>query len=150
MGIISNLGRMDQDKAAKYVGIGILLAIIFGSAIMVSKSLYDNATAWQDDADNKALLERNLGIISEAEYQIRQIENEKAYYLMRLQALYVTNIGKIGVNIGLFLVFIGFVGLGINGSGDEKTRRLFLTIAAIVIFVMMFTTFFSGISITLV
>ena len=147
MGIISGLGRMDQDKAAKYVGIGILVAIVFGSVLMVSKSVYTMAEDWRTAANDKATNDYDLGFISAAQRDLIQAENWKIFYNMRVQGLWVTNIAKVIVNLGLLLVFIGFVGLGLNASADEKTRRLFLTIAAIIIFIMLFTTFFAGVTV---
>ena len=45
------------------------------------------------------------------------------------------------------LLFIGFIGYATNDRIDEKTKRMHLTIAAIVLFVMMLTTFYTQIGI---
>ena len=140
---------MDQEKAVRYVVIGIIIAIIFGSAIMVSTHIYAQANTWMGDELSKLSYDLGQGVISQSQYDMKEISIMNTYHLMRIQELYVVNISKVLVNVGLLLVFIGFVGLGVNGSGDEKTRRMYLIIATIIIFVMMITTFYSGISINL-
>ena len=58
------------------------------------------------------------------------------------------NIARVGVNISLFFILVGFLGFAVNDKIEEKTRRIFLIIAGLILFVIMFTTFFASITIS--
>ncbi|MFX1307321.1 MAG: hypothetical protein ACFFDG_10955, partial [Promethearchaeota archaeon] len=75
-------------------------------------------------------------------------EIEKTMYWMQFQDVIFMNIARVGVNISLFFILIGFLSFAVNDKIDEKTRRIFLIIAGLILFVIMFTTLFSSISIS--
>ena len=66
---------------------------------------------------------------------------------MEYQVIIIGNIARIGVNVGLFFIVIGFLSFALNDKFDEKTRRIYLVLAGAILFVIMLTTFFSQIAI---
>jgi hypothetical protein len=68
-------------------------------------------------------------------------------YWMEYQVIIVGNIARIGVNVGLFFIVIGFLSFALNDKFDEKSRRIYLILAGAILFVIMVTTFFSQIAI---
>ncbi len=147
MGLFDNISRWDKDKAAKLLAWGIFIAIIFGTIIVISKSLAIGAADWRAYADAENLQNYQEGLYGYQEYLLRQDEISRMELWMGYQEIIFVNLARIGINIGLFLTFLGFVGFATNNSLDDQTRRTALIIAAIVIFVMMLTTFYTQISI---
>ncbi len=125
---------ISQEKATKYVVIGIILAVGFGTLILISGSLADttNITAWHtyEDAINQDNLDK--GIIGYSEWQARDKEILRTTQWMAEQKLYLGSIGKIGMNLGLILVIIGFIGFATNGQLDENTRRTCIILAGVI------------------
>jgi hypothetical protein len=68
-------------------------------------------------------------------------------YWMEYQVIIIGNIAKIGVNVGLFFIVVGFLSFALNDKFDERSRRIYLILAGAILFVIMLTTFFSQISI---
>jgi len=67
---------------------------------------------------------------------------------MEFQDVIFMNVARVGVNIALVFIVIGFLSLGVAEDIDERTRRIYLIIAGLILFVIMFTTFFASISIS--
>jgi uncharacterized membrane protein len=68
-------------------------------------------------------------------------------YWMEYQVIIVGNIARIGVNVGLFFIVVGFLSFALNDKFDEKSRRIYLILAGAILFIIMVTTFFSQIAI---
>ena len=58
------------------------------------------------------------------------------------------NIARIGVNVGLICVMIGFIGYSADNEMDPKKRQLSFILAALIIVVVMFTALTTGVTIS--
>jgi len=143
---ISSIGS-DKSKAARYIIIGLIVAVIFGVLIGISKSLAANAGTWESAQIAVYQHLRDIGAIGEQDLVLKTADIHYWADVMVAQEIFVTNIARIGVSIGLVLITIGFIGFAINDSLDERTRRASLVLAAVVMFVLIVTTFFTNISI---
>lgn len=143
---ISSIGS-DKNKAARYIVIGFIVAVIFGTVLGTSKYLSLNASDWATNQKALNLEYVNLGLMSDQEYDEKAAQIDLAAAWMVALYLPLSSFARIGVSIGLILVMIGFVGIGINDSIDERTRRIALVFAAVVLFVLMFTIFFTNLTI---
>lgn len=143
---ISSIGS-DKQKAARYIIIGLIIAVIFATLIGISKSLAANATSWAAYQDLINAYNRDTGLYGQSEYLLKAQEIILWTAWMSAQEVYIATLAQIGVNIGLILLFIGFIGFSINDSLDERTRRASLVLAAAAMFVLILTTFFTQISI---
>ncbi len=128
---------MSQEKATKYLVIGIILAVAFGTLIIISFSLTANASVWSDYENALNLKNLNEGVYGIQEYNARATEITLTATWMAQQQLYLGTIGRIGMNIGLILVIIGFIGYATNNQMDEHTRRTCIFIAGLVVFVLL-------------
>jgi D-serine dehydratase len=138
---------MDKEKATKFLIYGLLVAIIFGTILMISKSIADNAGIWLNIEIQQNEINYMQGLYGYNDY-VEKLE--KAYllsYWMRFQVVIVGNIARIGVNIGLFFIVVGFLSFALNDQFDEKSRRIYLILAGTILFVIMVTTFFSQIAV---
>ncbi|MFX1275623.1 MAG: hypothetical protein ACFFBP_11690 [Promethearchaeota archaeon] len=143
---MSSIGS-DKDKAARYIIGGLIIAVIFGTVVGISKAIALNATAWGAYQNNLNTENLDQGVYGQTEYDARAREIATMTLWMAQQDLYIATIAMFGVNLGLVLLTVGFVGFAINDSLDERTRRASLVLAAVVIFALMFTSLFSGITI---
>ncbi|MHA2129991.1 MAG: hypothetical protein ACW99L_08465, partial [Promethearchaeota archaeon] len=82
------------------------------------------------------------------DYVKRQEEIDRIRFWMEWQDVIFMNIARVGVNIALLFVLVGFLSFALNDKIDERTRRISLYIAGLILFVLMFTTFFASISIS--
>ena len=138
---------MDKEKATKFLIYGLLVAIIFGTILMISKSISDNAYTWFLIESQQNEMNYMQGLYGYNDY-IEKIERATLlYYWMDFQVVIVGNIARIGVNIGLFFIVIAFFSFALNDQFDEKSRRIYLILAGAILFVIMVTTFFSQIAI---
>jgi D-serine dehydratase len=138
---------MDKEKATKFLIYGLLVAIIFGTILMISKSIADNAGIWLNIEIQQNEINYMQGLYGYNDY-VEKLE--RAYllsYWMRFQVVIVGNIARIGVNIGLFFIVVGFLSFALNDQFDEKSRRIYLILAGTILFVIMVTTFFSQIAV---
>ena len=138
---------MDKEKATKFLIYGLLVAIIFGTILMISKSIADNAGIWLNIEIQQNEINYMQGLYGYNDY-VEKLE--RAYllsYWMRFQVVIVGNIARIGVNIGLFFIVIAFFSFALNDQFDEKSRRIYLILAGTILFVIMVTTFFSQIAV---
>jgi hypothetical protein len=139
---------LDKKKATKYIVYGLIAAILFGLIMMISRSIAQNAWTWQNLANQQNSTDFWNGVYGYTDYVKRQQEINEIRYWMEWQDVIFMNIARVGVNIALFFILIGFLSFALNEQIDEKTRRISLVISALVLFVMMFTTFFASISIS--
>ncbi len=137
----------NKEKAMKFLIYGLLTAVIFGTILMISKSIADNAGTWQNLDNQQNEMNYMQGIYGYNDYIERLEKTALIAYWMQYQEVIVGNIARIGVNVGLIFIMIAFVSFALNDKLDERTRRISLTLAGVVLFVVMFTTFFSNIAI---
>lgn len=142
-GFFEKLPQMDKEKATRYVVKGLVAAVIFATIMMVSGAIALNATAWSNlfnQYNSEGFL---AGLYGYHEY----LEIGRQITLIRLgmqsQQIYVVNIARIGANIALVFIAIGFIGFAINEKLDSRTRWTCLIIAGIILIVMLFGTFFT-------
>jgi hypothetical protein len=139
---------MDKNKATKYIVKGLVVAILFGLMMMISRSIAQNASTWKSIADQENETNYWNGEYGYNDYLQRQQEIETTRYWMEWQDVIFINIARIGVNISLLFILVGFLSYALNDKLDERTRRISLIISGLILFVLMFTTFFSAIAIT--
>jgi len=138
---------MDKEKATKFLIYGLLVALIFGTILMISKSIADNAYTWFLIENQQNELNYMQGLYGYNDY-IEKLERATLlYYWMDYQVVIVGNIARIGVNIGLFFIVVAFFSFALNDQFDEKSRRIYLILAGAILFVIMVTTFFSQIAV---
>ncbi|MHA2038201.1 MAG: hypothetical protein ACW98X_17325 [Promethearchaeota archaeon] len=142
------LPLMDKNKATKYIIYGLVAAVLFGLIMMISRSIAQNAYTWHELEDQRNYMAYWNGDYGFNDYIKRQEEIDEIRYWMEWQDVIFMNIARVGVNISLIFILIGFLSFAVNDRMDEKTRRISLVIAGLVLFVLMFTTFFSAISIS--
>ena len=138
---------MDKEKATKFLIYGLLVAIIFGTILMISKSIADNASTWLLIENQQNEMNYMQGLYGYNDYVEKLARTELLYYWMEFQVVIVGNIARIGVNIGLFFIVIAFFSYALNDKFDEKSRRVYLILAGAILFVIMVTTFFSQIAV---
>ena len=138
---------MEENVAKKCLIIGIIVAVTAGTIMMISTSMAINADNWKNYADEENQMNYWLGNYGYQEYMLKEQDIILTNLWMKQQGLVIGNAARVVVNIGLILLFVGFIGYATNDRIDEKTKRMYLTIAAIVLFVMMLTTFYTQIGI---
>jgi len=138
---------MEENIAKKCLIIGIIVAVSAGTIMIISTSMAINADDWKSYADEENQMNYWLGKYGYQEYKLKEQDIILTNLWMKQQGLVIGNAVRVVVNIGLILLFIGFIGYATNDRIDEKTKRTYLTIAAIVLFVMMLTTFYTSIGI---
>ena len=138
---------MEENRAKKCLIIGIIVAVVAGTIMMISTSMAINADNWKTYADEENQMNYWLGKYGYQEYQLKEQDIILTNLWMKQQGLVIGNAARVVVNIGLILLFVGFIGYATNDRIDEKTKRIYLTVAAIVLFVMMLTTFYTQIGI---
>jgi hypothetical protein len=143
------LPLLDKNRAAKFIIYGIFIAILFGLMLMISQSVAANAAQWEALADDENYFNYINGLYGYNDYIVRQEEIDRIGLWMRYQDVIFMNIARVGVNIGLVFVLIGFLSFAVNDKIDEHTRRIALIIAGLILFIMMFTTLFSSISVSI-
>lgn len=140
---------MDRRKATKFIIGGMIIAIIFGTIALTSISLANNSYDWE----NYMLHENDLGYWR-GDYGYQEyLERDKEIYAradwMRFQPVIFENIARIGVNLGLIFVMVGFIGYSADEDMDPKKRQLSFLLAALIITIVMFTALSSGVTITI-
>lgn len=148
--LADSIPLLDKRKAVRFIIYGLLVAILFGLMMMISRSIAQNATEWRDLADYENQMNYWNGAYGYTDYIKRGDQIERIYYWMEFQDAIFMNIARVGVNIALVFILIGFLSLGIAENIDERTRRIYLIIAGMILFFVMFTTFFAAIQVTVV
>jgi hypothetical protein len=147
-GFFDRLPLLDKNKATKYIIYGLLVAILFGLMMMISRSIAQNASTWENLANQENDMNYWNGVYGFNDYIQRQEEIDRIRYWMEWQDVIFVNIARVGVNVSLFFIMIGFLSFAVNDKMDDRTRRISLIIAGLILFVIMFTTFFASISIS--
>ena len=147
-GFFDRLPLMDKNRATKFIIYGLVAAVLFGLIMMISRSVAQNAYTWHELEDQRNEIAYWNGEYGFNDFIRRQEEIDEIRYWMEWQDVIFMNVARVGVNISLIFILIGFLSFAVNDKIDEKTRRISLVIAGLVLFVLMFTTFFSGIAIT--
>lgn len=142
------LPLLDKNRATKYIIYGLIVAILFGLMMMISRSIAQNAGSWYNLQYKENELNYWNGVYGYNDYLERIEEIEKIMYWMQWQDVIFVNIARVGVNISMCFILIGFLSFAVNDRIDEKTRRICLIISGLILFVIMFTTFFTSISIS--
>ena len=145
--IVDMLPVMSKEKATKFLIYGLLVAIIFGTILMVSKSIADNASVWLSLENQQNEMNYMQGLYGYNDYIVKIERALLIRYWMEYQVIIFGNIARIGVNVGLFFIVVGFLSFALNDKFDEKSRRIYLILAGAILFVIMLTTFFSQIAI---
>ena len=141
------LPMMDKQRATKFLIYGLLVAIIFGTILMISKSIADYAYTWLLLENQQNEMNYMQGLYGYNDYIVKLERANLISLWMEFQVVIVGNIARIGVNVGMFFIAIGFLSFALNDKFDEKSRRIYLIIAGLILFVIIFTTFFSQISV---
>jgi hypothetical protein len=143
--LFDKLPLLDKDRATKFVIYGLVIGVIFGIMMMVSRSVADNAVAWANLANQQNSIAYWSGAYGYNDYIHNQAQITQIQYWMSFQDVIFMNIARVGINIGLIFVLIGFLSFAVNEKIDEHTRKIALIIAGLVLFLMIFTTFFSSV-----
>ena len=138
---------MNKEKSMKFLMYGLLVAIIFGTILMFSKTIADNASIWLSLENQQNEMNYMQGLYGYNDYIVKAERALLIRYWMEYQVVIVGNIARIGVNVGLFFIVIAFLSFALNDKFDEKSRRIYLILAGAILFVIMLTTFFSQIAI---
>ena len=138
---------MNKEKATKFLIYGLLVAIIFGTILMISKSIADNASTWLLLENQQNEMNYMQGLYGYNDYIVKIERANLIRYWMEYQVIIVGNIARIGVNVGLFFIAVGFLSFALNDKFDEKSRRIYLILAGTILFIIIVTTFFSQIAI---
>jgi len=138
---------MNKEKATKFLIYGLLVAIIFGTILMISKSIADNAYTWLQLENQQNVMNYMQGLYGYNDYIVKVERANLIRYWMEYQVIIVGNIARIGVNVGLFFIVVGFLSFALNDKFDEKSRRVYLILAGTILFIIIVTTFFSQIAI---
>lgn len=145
--LVDMLPVMSKEKATKFLIYGLLVAIIFGTILMISKSIADNASVWLSLENQQNEMNYMQGLYGYNDYIVKIERALLIRYWMEYQVIIVGNIARIGVNVGLFFIVVGFLSFALNDKFDEKSRRIYLILAGAILFIIMVTTFFSQIAI---
>ncbi len=140
-----DLANMSKEKATKCLIYGLIISIIFSMIVATSMSIAGNALAWKTLADYQNQIGYWNGAYGYSEYVQNSVDINNIRYWMEFQNVIVVNIARIGINIGLILMVIGFIGFATNESLDERTRRVSLTLAGLILLIVMMSLFFSGV-----
>jgi ABC-type multidrug transport system fused ATPase/permease subunit len=147
-GFFDRLPLMDKNKATKFIVYGLVAAVLFGLIMMISRSVAQNAATWENLENQRNEINYWNGEYGFNDFIKRQEEIDEIRYWMEWQDVIFMNIARVGVNISLIFMVIGFLSFAVNDKLDEGTRKISLIIAGLILFVIMFTTFFSAIAIT--
>ena len=145
--LVDMLPVMSKEKATKFLIYGLLVAIIFGTILMISKSIADNASIWLSLENQQNEMNYMQGLYGYNDYIVKIERALLIRYWMEYQVIIVGNIARIGVNVGLFFIVVAFLSFALNDKFDEKSRRIYLVLAGAILFVIMVTTFFSQIAV---
>nr|MDO8115835.1 hypothetical protein [Candidatus Sigynarchaeota archaeon] len=140
------LYEMDKSKAIRLVIYGLILVMICLAVMSVSRAVAGQAYTWRDlmNAENQ----NNYwgGLYGMSEYLERMYDITKTYNWMLFQQVIFVNAGRVGLYISLIVMVVGFFGLALNSTMDQKTRLIFLILASVILIIMLFGVFFSSIS----
>ncbi len=147
--LVDSIPLMDKRKAMKFIIYGLIAAILFGLIMMISRSIADNAGSWQSIANQDNDMNYWNGLYGYNDYIRNQEEIDRIGYWMAFQDVIFMNIARVGINIALVFILIGFLSYAVAENIDERTRRIYLIISGMILLLIMFTTLFASISVTI-
>jgi hypothetical protein len=133
---VSDVGT-NTHKAGLFIMVGVIMAIIFGSILLISTALNDNADEWRNYERGLVTDLFDDGEITAEERDRRYDQIDDMRDWMEIQDFYVYLFAPLCINLGLIFITIGFIGFGINNSLEERTRRASILIAAAIIFIVL-------------
>ncbi len=148
---IDNVLNLDRTKATKYIIVGFIIAVVFGSIALTSVSIANNTNvnAWTALQNQQNDMNYWNGVYGLQEHTERTEQITLMDSWMRFQVVIFANLARIGVNFGLVFVLIGFIGYTADEEMDETMRRISLLLAGIVVTVIMFTSLFTNITVSI-
>ena len=112
---------MDKNKATKFIIYGLVVAIGFGLMMGISRSIAQNASAWENLENQENEMNYWNGLYGYNDYIQRQEEIDKIRYWMEWQDVIFMNVARVGVNISLIFILVGFLSYALNDKLDERT-----------------------------
>jgi hypothetical protein len=146
--LIDSIPLMDKRKAMKFIIYGLIAAILFGLIMMISRSIAQNASSWASLATQDNNISYWNGLYGYNDYIRIQQEIYRIQYWMGFQDVIFMNVARVGINIALVFILIGFLSFAVAENIDDRTRRIYLIISGMILLLIMFTTFFASISVT--
>ncbi len=146
--LVDSIPLMDKRKAMKFIVYGLIAAILFGLIMMISRSISDNASSWAAIADQENYINYWSGLYGYNDYIQNQENIDRIQYWMGFQDVIFMNIARVGINIALVFILIGFLSFAVTENLDERTRRIYLIISGMILLLIMFTTLFSSVVVT--
>lgn len=147
--LIDSIIDMDQRTATRIIVKGFLIAVIFGTVLLTSRSVMNNADTWMAMKYQENRMNYWEGEYGLQEFRERQEDIDYQYQWMRYQYVILGTIARLGVNLAMVLVVIGFLGLASNKEQDSKYRLMALVFGGLILLIMMFTTFFTNFSLSM-
>jgi predicted PurR-regulated permease PerM len=146
--LVDSIPLMDKRKAMKFIVYGLIAAILFGLIMMISRSISDNAGSWAAIANQDNYMNYWSGLYGYNDYIQNQENIDRIQYWMGFQDVIFMNIARVGINIALVFILIGFLSFAVTENMDERTRRIYLIISGMILLLIMFTTLFSSVVVT--
>jgi len=146
--LVDNIPLLDKNKAMKFIVYGLLVAILFGLMMMISRSIAQSAFQWRDLANYENEMNYWNALYGYNDYIKKGDQIQRIFLWMHFQDAIFMNVARVGINIALVFILIGFLSFAVTENIDERTRRIFLIIAGMILFLIMFTTFFASIQVT--
>lgn len=146
--LVDSIPLMDKRKAMKFIVYGLIAAILFGLIMMISRSIADNASSWAAIADQENYINYWSGLYGYNDFIQNQENIDRIQYWMGFQDVIFMNIARVGINIALVFILIGFLSFAVTENLDERTRRIYLIISGMILLLIMFTTLFSSVVVT--
>jgi hypothetical protein len=143
--LANSIPLLDKRKAMKFIVYGLIAAILFGLIMMISRSIAQNAVTWQNLANQQNEMNYWNGLYGFNDYIQNQQNIAQIRYWMEFQDAIFMNIARVGVNIALVFILIGFLSFAVTENIDERTRRIYLIISGMILLLIMFTTFFASV-----
>ena len=143
--LVDSIPLLDKRKAMKFIVYGLIAAILFGLIMMISRSIAQNAGTWENLANQENEMNYWNGLYGYNDYIQNQENIDRIRYWMEYQDAIIMNIARVGINIALVFILIGFLSFAVTENIDERTRRIYLIIAGMILLLIMFTTFFGSV-----
>ena len=137
--LVDSIPLLDKRKAMKFIVYGLIAAILFGLIMMISRSVAQNAGTWENLADQENEMGYWNGLYGYNDYIQNQENIDRIRYWMEYQDAIFMNIARVGINIALVFILIGFLSFAVTENLDERTRRIYLIIAGMILLLIMFT-----------
>jgi hypothetical protein len=143
--LVDSIPLLDKRKAMKFIVYGLVAAILFGLIMMISRSIAQNAGSWENIANQENDMNYWNGLYGYNDYIQNQENIDRIRYWMEYQDTIFMNIARVGINIALVFILIGFLSFAVTENIDERTRRIYLIISGMILLLIMFTTFFGSV-----